>query len=80
MSGLFDWASPVSKTGGAKKKRSGRKVVKKAASVKKDSTYKRTRRVHTSKSGTKRTVYTKDGKDYVKRVSSKSGKVRFQKL
>lgn len=43
-------------------------------------TYKRTQRTHTSKDGTKRTVYTKGGHDYVRRISKKTKKARYQRV
>jgi len=78
MSGLFDFGSQAPKAGGAKR-RSSRKGSKKGSKKSSASSYKRTTRKHVSKSGVKRTIYTKDGKDYIKR-RSKTGKVRMEKL
>jgi hypothetical protein len=61
----------VTAKGGARKKR----VAKKAAA-----THKRTKRTHTGKDGVKRTVYTKDGNDYVMRRSKTTGKTRYVKV
>ena len=42
--------------------------------------YHKTTRKHTDKSGKTRTIYTKDGKEYVQRRSKKTGKVRYEKV
>lgn len=46
--------------------------------LKKD--YVRTSQKHTSRCGTKRTIYTKNGSEYIKRLSKKTGKMRFVKV
>jgi hypothetical protein len=65
--------------GGARRRKVATRKPK-SKTVKKASTYKKTARKHTAKDGTKRTIYSKDGKEYVKRVSKKTGAVRFVKL
>ena len=47
----------------------------KSRSVK--SAYKRTKRTFADKDGKKRTIFTKDGKEYVQRRSKTTGKVRY---
>ena len=46
----------------------------------KTKTYVKTNRIHTFKDGTQRTVYRKDGKDYVKRKSPKTGKYVYRPI
>lgn len=43
-------------------------------------THTRTKRTHVCKDGVKRTVYAKNGKDYVMRKSKVTGAVRFEKI
>lgn len=68
--------------GGAKRARSAspaRKATRKPKTAT-TSSYKRTTRVHTSKDGKKRTIYTKAGSEYVQRRSKKTGEVRYVKI
>lgn len=62
------------RSGGGKKK-STKKAKKTSASA-----YRLTKRKTTTKDGKVRSVYTKDGKDYVKRISATTGKAVFRQV
>lgn len=73
----------IQNNGGAVKPQKAKKPSSKPKQSKKPkqptkSTYTRTTRKHTDKSGKTRTIYTKGGKEYVQRRSKKTGKVRYE--